>query len=104
MVAQNRYNDFNTYLRHIFGCRVQKITVDAGLTCPNRDGTISTGGCIYCNKRGSGTGAHAKGLSVTQQLINGKRALAKRYKAKKFIAYFQSFSNTYAPLPTLQRL
>ncbi|MGD8653925.1 MAG: TIGR01212 family radical SAM protein, partial [Desulfobacterales bacterium] len=104
MVAQNRYNDFNTYLRHIFGCRVQKITVDAGLTCPNRDGTISTGGCIYCNTRGSGTGAHAKGLSVTQQLINGKRALAKRYKAKKFIAYFQSFSNTYAPLPTLQRL
>ena len=104
MVVQNRYNDFNTYLRHIFGCRVQKITVDAGLTCPNRDGTISTGGCIYCNKRGSGTGAHAKGLSVTQQLINGKRALAKRYKAKKFIAYFQSFSNTYAPLPTLQRL
>jgi radical SAM protein (TIGR01212 family) len=104
MVVQNRYNDFNTYLRHIFGCRVQKITVDAGLTCPNRDGTISTGGCIYCNARGSGTGAHAKGLSVTQQLINGKRALAKRYKAKKFIAYFQSFSNTYAPLPRLKRL
>ena len=104
MTAHKRYNDFNTYLRNLFGCRVQKITVDAGLTCPNRDGTLSTGGCIYCNSRGSGTGAHAKGLSITQQLINGKRALAKRYKAKKFIAYFQSFSNTYAPLPTLQSL
>ena len=104
MVAQNRYNDFNSYLRNMFGCRVQKITVDAGLTCPNRDGTLSTGGCIYCNSRGSGTGAHARGLSVTQQLINGKDALARRYKAKKFIAYFQSFSNTYAPLPALQSL
>ena len=104
MAAQKRYNDFNTYLRNIFGCRVQKITIDAGLTCPNRDGTISTGGCIYCNIRGSGTGAHASGLSVTQQLINGKNTLSKRYKAKKFIAYFQSFSNTYAPLPALQDL
>ncbi len=104
MVAQNRYNDFNSYLRNMFGCRVQKITVDAGLTCPNRDGTLSTDGCIYCNSRGSGTGAHARGLSVTQQLINGKDALARRYKAKKFIAYFQSFSNTYAPLPALQSL
>ncbi len=104
MTAPNRYNDFNTYLRNIFGCRVQKITVDAGLTCPNRDGTVSTGGCIYCNVRGSGTGAHAKGLSVTQQIINGKNSLSKRYKAKKFIAYFQSFSNTYAPLPVLQGL
>ena len=104
MAAQRRYNDFNTYLRNIFGCRVQKITVDAGLTCPNRDGTISTGGCIYCNIRGSGTGAHASGRSVTQQLISGKNTLSKRYKAKKFIAYFQSFSNTYAPLPALQDL
>ena len=104
MQAHKRYTDFTTYLRQIFGCRVQKITVDAVLTCPNRDGTISTGGCIYCNRRGSGTGAHAKGLSVTQQLINGKDALSRRYKAKKFIAYFQSFSNTYAPLPALQSL
>lgn len=99
-----RYNDLNSYLRRIFGCRVQKITIDAGLTCPNRDGTISTGGCIYCNTRGSGTGAHAKGLSVTQQLIQGKETLSKRYRAKKFIAYFQSFSNTYAPVNTLKGL
>lgn len=99
-----RYNDFNSYLRNIFGCRVQKITIDAGFSCPNRDGTISTGGCIYCNDRGSGTGAYAKGISVTDQLIQGKKALAKRYKAKKFIAYFQAFSNTYAPIERLVSL
>jgi radical SAM protein (TIGR01212 family) len=99
-----RYNDLNTYLRSIFGCRVQKITIDAGLTCPNRNGKISIGGCIYCNPRGSGTGAHAKGLSVSEQIIRGKQFLSKRYGAKKFIAYFQSFSNTYAPVETLRSL
>jgi len=99
-----RYNDFNIYLRDIFGCRVQKITIDAGLSCPNRDGTLSKKGCIYCNSRGSGTGAYAKGLSVTQQVIGGKKALSRRYGAKKFITYFQSFSSTYAPFQKLQRL
>ena len=99
-----RYNDLNSYFRGVFGCRVHKISVDAGLNCPNRDGTVSTGGCIYCNARGSGTGAYAKGLSIAQQLEQGKAALSKRYKAKKFIAYFQSFSNTYGPLVLLKEL
>jgi len=101
---KNRYYDLNTYFRNIFGCRVQKISVDAGFTCPNRDGSISTGGCIYCNSRGSGTGARAAGLSVSQQLIAGKAALSRRYKAEKFIAYFQSYSNTYAPVEKLKIL
>ena len=104
MAAKKRYNDLNSYLRNLFGCRVQKITIDAGLTCPNRDGSISSGGCIYCNIRGSGTGAHTNGLTVADQLRNGKKSLSKRYKAKKFIAYFQSFSNTYAPLHKLKHL
>ena len=99
-----RYNDLNTYLRSLYGCRVQKITIDAGLSCPNRDGTVSTGGCIYCNARGSGTGALARGLSVTEQLLQGKQALFRRYKAKKFLAYFQSFSNTYGPVAKLKLL
>lgn len=99
-----RYNDLNTYYRNLFGCRVQKISLDAGLTCPNRDGEISTGGCIYCNKWGSGTGAHAKGVSITNQLLLGKKTLSTRYKAKKFIAYFQSFSNTYASTDELKGL
>jgi uncharacterized protein len=101
---RKRYNDLNTYYQSFFGCRVQKITIDAGLTCPNRDGTISTGGCIYCNARGSGTGSFARGLSVTDQLLQGKSFLSRRYKAKKFIAYFQSFSNTYAPPEILKSL
>ncbi len=92
---RNRYYDLNTYFRKQFGCRVQKITVDAGMTCPNRDGTLSSEGCIFCNSRGSGTGARARGLSIARQLAEGKTRLARRYKAKRFIAYFQSFSNTY---------
>jgi radical SAM protein (TIGR01212 family) len=103
-MMDKRYNDLNTYLRSLFGCRVQKITVDAGLGCPNRDGRVSTGGCIFCNARGSGTGAHTRGLTITDQLLQGKKSLAGRYKAKKFLAYFQSFSNTYAPIDRLQKL
>jgi len=101
---RKRYNDLNTYFQTLFGCRVQKISIDAGLTCPNRDGTISTGGCIYCNARGSGTGAFDRGLSLTDQLLQSKTFLSRRYKAKKFIAYFQSFSNTYASPQILKRL
>ena len=99
-----RYYDLNTYLRQRFGCRVQKISIDAGMSCPNRDGTLSSDGCIFCNAYGSGTGAHQKGLSITQQVLNSQQALSRRYKAKKFIAYFQSFTNTYAPVSTLRRL
>lgn len=101
---KNRYRDLNSYLRDIFGCRVQKISLDAGLSCPNRDGSISTGGCIYCNSKGSGTGAFKKGISITEQIMKGKEFLGKKYKAKKFIAYFQSFSNTYGPHEKLKRL
>jgi radical SAM protein (TIGR01212 family) len=98
------YYDLNTFLRERFGCRVQKITLDAGLTCPNRDGTVGTGGCIYCNARGSGTGASSLGLSITEQLVRAKANLGPRYGAKRFLAYFQSFTNTYAPIDVLARL
>jgi radical SAM protein (TIGR01212 family) len=102
---QNKpYRDYNTYLRELFGCRVQKITVDAGLTCPNRDGTLGRTGCIYCNSRGSGTGAAQLSQTITEQLEAGKSYLGKRYKARKFLVYFQSFTNTYAPLPRLKEL
>jgi len=97
------YRDLNTALRERFGCRVQKISLDAGLTCPNRDGRKGVGGCIYCNRLGSGTGASSH-QSITSQLESGKAYLRRRYKAHKFIAYFQSFSNTYAPIVTLRRL
>jgi len=101
---KKRYRDLNTYFRELFGHRVHKITIDAGMTCPNRDGTLSTGGCIYCNAKGSGTGAFAAGKSIREQLESAKDKVARRFKAKKFIAYFQSFTNTYAPVETLQRL
>jgi uncharacterized protein len=98
------YRDYNSYLREVFGCRVQKITVDAGLTCPNRDGSVASGGCIYCNEHGSGTGAAGRGLSIAKQLELGKAGLARRYRARKFIAYFQSYSNTYGAPAVLRRL
>ncbi len=104
MTERKRYNDLNTYFRSLFGCRVHKITIDAGFACPNRDGTLSRSGCIFCNNRGSGTGAHAAGLSVTEQLRAGRKVLSRRYKATKFIAYFQAYTNTYAPLDRLKKL
>jgi radical SAM protein (TIGR01212 family) len=99
-----RYNDLNAYLRKSYGCRVQKISLDAGLTCPNRDGSISNKGCIYCNERGSGTGRHSQGWTISRQMEEGIKALSKRYKAKKFIAYFQSFTNTYGNIKKLKSL
>ncbi len=101
---QSRYHDLNTYLRNRFGCRVQKISIDAGLSCPNRDGTLSSRGCIFCDRLGSGTGAFQKGISITDQIRQGKANLSRRYKAEKFIAYFQSFTNTYAPVERLKQL
>ncbi|MGM0418818.1 MAG: TIGR01212 family radical SAM protein [Thermodesulfobacteriota bacterium] len=99
-----RYKDLNTFLRNYFGERVQKISVDAGFTCPNRDGKVSYGGCTYCNPRGSGTGAYSQSISVADQLESGKKRLGKRYKAKKFLAYFQSYTNTYGSKDYLKKI
>lgn len=98
------YYSFNQFLKERFGERVQKITLDAGLTCPNRDGTKGTHGCIYCDPRGSGNSNSRKYPDIKAQMVAGKAFLSKRYKARKFIAYFQSFSNTYAPLDQLKDL
>lgn len=100
-----RYRDYNSYLREIFGERVQKISLDAGLNCPNRDGTISKNGCIFCDSRGSGTGAGInRGMSIDEQIAEGRKFAAKRYRASKYIAYFQSFTNTYGPVSRLREL
>ncbi len=104
MAGDLPYRDLNSYLKGRFGERVQKITLDAGLTCPNRDGRVGIGGCLYCNARGSGTGAWGRGQSITTQMESGLARLARRYGAAKFIAYFQSFSNTYAPIAKLREL
>lgn len=96
------YLSLNQYLRSIFGERVQKISLDAGFTCPNRDGTKGRGGCIYCDARGSGTGAYESGKDIAEQMKAGINWAGRRYGARKFIAYFQSFSNTYGPLDRLE--
>jgi radical SAM protein (TIGR01212 family) len=103
-MADLPYLDLHTHLQRRFGARVQKLTLDAGLTCPNRDGRVGTGGCLYCNARGSGTGAAARGVSLTAQIQTGMTRLQRRYGVSRFIAYFQSFSNTYGPVARLQTL
>jgi len=99
-----RYYSFNQFLKEKFGERVQKVTLDAGFGCPNRDGTKGWGGCIYCDKFGSGSGAKEKHPDIRAQALAGMDYLTKRYKAHKFITYFQSFSNTYAPVESLRCL
>jgi radical SAM protein (TIGR01212 family) len=100
--AAPRYVNYTTHLRQVFGCRVQKVSIDAGFTCPNRDGSVTTGGCIYCNNV-SFSPANRR-LTVTEQLENGKAFLRRRYGAKKFIAYFQAYTNTYAEIAYLKSL
>lgn len=97
-----RYLSFSRYLRLRFGCRVRRICLDAGLTCPTRDGTLSTGGCLYCAERGAS--AAGAGLPVREQLRRGVEAARRRFGAEKFIAYFQAFTGTYAPPAHLARL
>ncbi len=99
-----RYNAFSDELKRLFGCRVHRISVDAGFTCPNRDGTVGTAGCIYCGGAGSGSFGIARGLPVAAQLEEGKEVMIRKYKAGKFIAYFQPYSNTYAPVARLASL
>ena len=98
------YNDYGTWIRRQFPYRVQKISIDAGFTCPNRDGRISTGGCIYCNNRTFNPSYCQRRHSVTQQLEEGKRFFAHKYPDMKYLAYFQAFTNTYAPLSQLKAL
>lgn len=97
-----RYYDLKSYWRNLFGCNVHKLAIDAGFTCPNRDGHVASGGCIYCDGRGSKLRQTGALPAVTEQIITGK----KYYKpsASKFIAYFQTFTNTYAPVTKLQAL
>jgi radical SAM protein (TIGR01212 family) len=99
-----RYNAFSEELKRVFACRVHRISVDAGFTCPNRDGTVGTSGCLFCSDRGAGSFGIARGESIADQLELGKEVMVRKYKAKKFIAYFQPYSNTYAPAEELRSL
>lgn len=98
------YCDYGTWIRCRFPFRVQKISVDAGFTCPNRDGRISTGGCIFCNNRTFNPSYCDSRHSVSQQLEEGKRFFARKYPDMKYLAYFQAYTNTYDSLDRLQAL
>lgn len=97
------YNDYNSYLKARYGCKIYKIGLDAGFTCPNRDGTKGTSGCIYCNESGSRSVYAGKGNAVYAQLTARIKFMKEKYGAKKFIAYFQAFTNTYAPAERLKK-
>jgi uncharacterized protein len=100
----SRYNAFSEELKKTFGCKVQRLSVNAGFTCPNRDGSVGTGGCIFCGGTGSGSYGILSGADVAGQLEHAKEVMVRKYKAERFLAYFQSFSNTYAPVAQLARL
>lgn len=101
--GDKRYYSLNCYLREKFNCKVYKISLDAGFSCPNRDGKINTGGCIFCSERGSGDYAGNSELSIHNQFVNIKSIMAKKWREGKYIAYFQAYTNTYAPVEILRQ-
>lgn len=96
------YNDYGHWIRGIFPFRVQKIAIDAGFSCPNRDGTKGLGGCIFCDNRTFNPSYCIREKSITEQMEDGKSFFARKYPDMKYLAYFQAYSNTYAPLNVLK--
>lgn len=100
--GNKRYNSLNYFLREKFGEKVFKISLDAGFSCPNRDGTISRGGCVFCSERGSGDFAGDRNFSITRQFEDIKIMMNKKWKEGKYIAYFQAYTNTYGNVEILR--
>ncbi|GAA0078487.1 TIGR01212 family radical SAM protein [Clostridium sp. CTA-5] len=98
-----RYHSLNCFLRNKFGEKVFKISLDGGFSCPNRDGKISKGGCLFCSERGSGDYAGDRCFSITKQFNDVKTMMANKWKNGKYIAYFQAYTNTYAPIEELRK-
>lgn len=100
-----RFHSYSAYFRRLFGGRMQKVVIDAGFTCPNRDGTISTGGCSFCNNDAFSPSYSHRGYSVSRQIDEGILFHRNRYpRAQRYLAYFQSYSNTYKPLAELRAI
>ena len=104
MNKQKRYNDFSSFVRKKFNSRVQKVSIDAGFTCPNKDGTKGVGGCTYCNNNTFNPDYCKPIKPIEQQIIEGIDFFSKKYKTQKYLAYFQAFTNTYAPLSDLREM
>lgn len=98
-----KYTTLNSYLQSRFGCKVYKLAIDGGFTCPNRDGTLDTRGCIFCSSGGSGDFAQSRKLTVTEQIEKGKALVENKIQNGKYIAYFQAFTNTYAAPEVLKQ-
>lgn len=98
------YLDFGTWMRERFPYKVQKISIDAGFSCPNRDGKLSKGGCTFCNNESFNPSYCSPKESITEQIERGKKFFSKKYPDMKYLAYFQAYTNTYAPLAELQRM
>src|SRR5437763_10231034 len=101
---ERRYYAFSHFLKERFGTKVFRVTVDAGFTCPNVDGTVAVGGCVYCDNRSFSPNRRLPRTSVREQVRRGVAILQKRYRADRFVAYFQAATNTYAPIEKLRRL
>lgn len=101
--GDKRYYSLNYFLREKFGEKVFKISLDGGFTCPNRDGKVGTGGCIFCSERGSGDYAGSRCSSITEQFNDIKKIMSNKWKSGKYIAYFQAYTNTYAPIEELRK-
>jgi uncharacterized protein len=99
-----RYHSYNFFLRRKFGQRVQKVSIDAGFTCPNVDGTVAIGGCTFCDNRSFSPSRRVRRRPVTEQIDDGIRRLRQRYRVERFMAYFQPATNTYAPVDVLRPL
>ncbi len=102
--SNKRYHTYDYYLRHTFGGKVAKLTLDGGFTCPNIDGTCGTGGCIYCGGNGSGHFTAPATLSIAEQYRTQRTVMCEKWDLARFLPYFQAHTNTYAPLPRLKRL
>lgn len=98
------YNSLSNYLKNIYGQKIYKISLNGNMTCPNRDGKIGTKGCIFCSEGGSGDFSADKNLSITEQIEEAKKKVSKKIKNGKYIAYFQAFTNTYAPIEYLRKI
>jgi len=101
--GEKRYNDYPTFFRTLFGERVQKLSIDGGFTCPNRDGTKGVGGCTFCNNESFNPGYCRTVRGISAQIEEGVRFFGRKYKGQKYLAYFQTYTNTYAPLEVLKR-
>ncbi len=102
--GEKRYYALDYYIRQTFGEKLYKLSLNGGMTCPNRDGTLGLNGCIFCSAGGSGDFASDKHLSITEQLKQGKELISKKYTGSSYIAYFQAYTNTYAPISYLEQI